>query len=85
MSITSVENFTTHYWLNEIETENKKITKDWSILQLDPEKMERLVDHSFSKLWLELKQTVCKGSGCQRQIMQIDERHKTTLLTFCNQ
>jgi hypothetical protein len=63
MSITSVENFTTHYWLNKIESENKKITKDWSILQLDPEKMKRLVDHSFSKLWLELKQTDCKGSG----------------------
>jgi hypothetical protein len=63
---------------NEAEPEKEGSNREFPIPQLDPEKMEKFVDHSFQNWgWSSNKQFV-KDLECQRQIMQIEERKAKT-------
>jgi hypothetical protein len=72
-----MENFKTQ-WQNKAEPEKEGSNRELPILQLDPKKMEKFVNHSFQNWgWSSNKQFV-KDLEFQRQIMQIEKRKEKT-------
>jgi hypothetical protein len=72
-----MENFKTQRH-NEAEAEKEGSNRELPIPQLDPKKMEKLVDHCFRNCGWSSNKHFVKDLERQRQIMKIEERKAKT-------